>query len=152
MSDPTKVSPYRDKNRAYYVANRDVILARSKAWRERNQDRRRLYNRKRQIDEAAKLADYKLRKTRGISLAEHAELLDLQGGVCAICRRPETAARGGRVRLIAVDHDHATGQVRGLLCNACNTALGLFGDDTEVMSAAIEYLRSHAQAKEKVPA
>jgi hypothetical protein len=147
MSDPTRVSPLRDKNRAYYLANRDAILARSKAWRESHLEYRKAYTRRRQIVSADKIADYKLRKTKGITLADHAVLLASQGGVCAICRRPESARRNGRPRLMAVDHDHRTGAVRGLLCNACNTALGLFGDDIAVMEAAIAYL-AQALAKE----
>lgn len=58
-----------------------------------------------------------------------------QGGRCAICRRePEQGRR------LAVDHDHATGEVRGLLCKACNTALGMFRDDVASLARAIGYL------------
>lgn len=72
------------------------------------------------------------------------EIHHAQGGACAICKRPE-----GEDRSLAVDHDHSCcpenrscGKcIRGLLCSACNTGLGMFGDDIEVMLSAIEYLR-----------
>lgn len=62
-------------------------------------------------------------------------LLDHQGGLCAICRRPS------KVRRLAVDHDHVTGKVRGLLCRHCNyELLGWAKDDPAVFKRAIEYL------------
>lgn len=72
---------------------------------------------------------------RGITTAEYDARLAEQGHVCAICHR--TDSRGHR---LAVDHDHATGAIRGLLCKDCNLALGLFGDNTERLIGAIDYL------------
>lgn len=60
----------------------------------------------------------------------------LQNGACAICGG---TSWGGR--LPCVDHDHKTGKVRGLLCNACNLALGYFNDDANALARAAEYLR-----------
>lgn len=78
----------------------------------------------------------------GITQDEFEALLASQGGVCAICREPETARhQNGDVRSLAVDHDHDTGRVRGLLCTNCNQALGKFKDDAERLQRAVEYLR-----------
>jgi hypothetical protein len=66
-----------------------------------------------------------------VSLAEYEELFRRQGGGCAICRR------GGKLR---VDHDHETGVVRGLLCNGCNRALGVFGDSAQRLQIALAYV------------
>ncbi|MBW1743926.1 MAG: endonuclease VII domain-containing protein [Deltaproteobacteria bacterium] len=63
-----------------------------------------------------------------------------QGGVCAICGDPETNQRNGRTIRLSIDHDHETGQVRGLLCVRCNTGLGLFGDNIEVIQKVVDYL------------
>lgn len=78
-------------------------------------------------------------KLYGLTPETHDQLLQKQGGVCAICHRP------GQVfaeRNLHVDHDHATGQVRGLLCGGCNWGLGRFEDDTARLQRAIEYLKN----------
>lgn len=63
-----------------------------------------------------------------------------QGGVCAICRQPERTERN---RLLTIDHDHETGQVRALLCSQCNRAIGLLQDDPAVIRAAADYVQAH---------
>ncbi|ANA86370.1 endonuclease VII [Gordonia phage OneUp] len=79
-------------------------------------------------------ADRKLRERYGISLAEYNDLLDEQDGKCAICH---TVAK------LHVDHCHATGKKRGLLCSQCNTAIGLLKEDLNLLSRAAEYLELH---------
>jgi hypothetical protein len=74
----------------------------------------------------------------GISEEEYKILYKAQGGRCAICRRAT-----GATRRLAVDHDHKTGKVRGLLCGPCNNTLGLIArDDPEVFDRAAAYLRN----------
>jgi hypothetical protein len=70
---------------------------------------------------------------------QHDELVAELGEVCGICGTPPKAGRRH-----AIDHDHATGLVRGLLCHRCNVALGGLGDSVEGLQAAIAYLRRHA--------
>lgn len=77
-----------------------------------------------------------LKRLYGITLEEYEAMLLKQGGVCAICGLTERVEG----RALAVDHCHATGAVRGLLCSACNIALGKFEDDTERLRKAITYL------------
>lgn len=83
-----------------------------------------------------------LRKKYGISLEEYLQLATDQDGVCAICLKPEPVKN----RQLAVDHNHETGKVRGLLCSRCNPALGYLEDDPLRAEAAARYLRrtSHA--------
>lgn len=83
-----------------------------------------------------------LRRKYGISIEHYDQMLSAQNGVCAICERAEGNEIRGRVLALAVDHDHATGRVRGLLCSACNTAIGLFGDDEALMAKARSYVLS----------
>lgn len=71
----------------------------------------------------------------GIDHAEYNAMLDRQDGKCAICK--DKCKSGKR---LCVDHDHATGRVRGLLCSRCNTALGSLDDDTTRLQMAIDYL------------
>ena len=66
-------------------------------------------------------------------------MLEDQGGVCAICKGPPN----GRYDKYVIDHDHRTGNVRGLLCNNCNAAIGFLRDDVELVDAAARYLREH---------
>ena len=73
----------------------------------------------------------------GMSLQEYDDLLKKQGGVCAICRKEQT-----RGHSLCVDHNHETGQNRGLLCHKCNQALGLLQDRA---TNAAQYLLSHAK-------
>lgn len=79
----------------------------------------------------------------GIVIAEYNTILEAQNGVCAICKQPETAKdmRRGKVKSLAVDHNHKTGKIRGLLCDRCNTSIGKFNDDPNLIEKAVEYLR-----------
>ena len=80
---------------------------------------------------------YELKAKYNITPDDYDALLASQSGVCAICLGPQE----GQKRF-AVDHDHASGRVRGLLCTRCNRSLGGFGDDPATLSRAAEYLRS----------
>ena len=76
-------------------------------------------------------------KKYGITVDQYRIMLEVQSGLCAICRRLPTRSR----KLLCVDHCHETGRVRGLLCSACNTAIGLLGDSRERLLAAADYLK-----------
>lgn len=77
----------------------------------------------------------------GITIEDYEILFDKQKGVCAICSKPETRiCTQGMVQSLSVDHDHETGLIRGLLCDRCNKAIGLFYHDLDLLTNAIEYL------------
>ena len=78
-------------------------------------------------------ASTRLKTIYGLTAEQHRWLVEQQNGVCAICKQPSR-------RALCVDHCHATRQVRGLLCDKCNTALGLLDDDAGRMLAAVAYL------------
>lgn len=76
------------------------------------------------------LAEYNM------TVEQYDQMLEAQGGVCAICKKP--CASKSR---LSVDHDHETNEVRGLLCANCNHGLGHFKDSIDLLLVAIEYLR-----------
>lgn len=77
----------------------------------------------------------------GLDMASYDTLLKAQGGVCAVCKGPPNG-RGKEEGRYHVDHNHVTGEVRALLCSTCNTGLGKFHDDPELLEAAAAYIRS----------
>lgn len=85
----------------------------------------------------------------GMTVAEYGEMMVKQGGVCAICSKPEDRKANGEVRALSVDHCHDSGDVRGLLCSFCNSVLGQAKDSIPVLEAAILYLKAHADKKIK---
>jgi hypothetical protein len=83
----------------------------------------------------------------GITQDDFDRMLTEQGGRCAICA---TDSPGGRSAW-HIDHDHATGAVRGLLCHLCNVGIGNLRDDTDIMRSAIAYLDRHRAAACGIP-
>ena len=74
---------------------------------------------------------------RPMEITDYFILVHQQGGMCATCDYRQPKDMKGR---LVVDHDHATGEVRGLLCPACNTGLGYFKDNPHALRAAANYL------------
>lgn len=90
-----------------------------------------------------------LRREYGLSATDYDAMLAQQNGACAICERPESKVhRDGSLCRLAVDHDHDTGMVRGLLCGACNVGIGSFDDCPELLEAAALYLKGQAARTE----
>jgi hypothetical protein len=92
--------------------------------------------------------DSHLQRNFGIGLTDYIQMVVERGNKCDICGQPETQMRGGKVKALAVDHNHTTGAVRGLLCSDCNTGLGKLGDSVDRLKAAIAYLDSHVVQSE----
>jgi len=81
-------------------------------------------------------------RRKGCSNELYRTLFEAQDGKCAICGAIEGhRSRYGKVCRLAVDHDHRTGKVRGLLCGNCNRGLGRFKDLIENLEAAVRYLK-----------
>lgn len=81
--------------------------------------------------------EMRLRKAHGITIQQYDDLLASQNGRCACCG---TDTPGGSSGWFHVDHDHESGGIRGLLCGACNMAIGLLGDNIEGVARAMSYL------------
>jgi hypothetical protein len=88
------------------------------------------------VDERRQYAwEWTLRNKFGITPDDYQRMLEDQGGVCAVCGGLDYGNKK-----LAVDHDHATGKVRGLLCRRCNMGIGLLQDDQRVLRRALAYL------------
>jgi hypothetical protein len=109
---------------------RQCETAISAEWHHNNKEKARVANRR-----------ITLQRYYGLSVEEYEHMLRQQGGVCAICG---TAGYDKRQKYLCVDHDHATGAIRGLLCGRCNFAVGFFCDNPEFAGKMIEYLQSHS--------
>jgi len=87
----------------------------------------------------------KLRTKYGIEPEEYYAMLEAQGGGCALCKASTPSdrhyKRRGKAEMFHVDHCHATGRVRGLLCHLCNRALGLIRDNADLADRMSAYLR-----------
>jgi hypothetical protein len=83
--------------------------------------------------------------TYGITMEQFFELARRQRNRCAICRVKLILTGSRTYRKAAVDHDHETGQIRGILCGSCNVGLGNFKDDTNILLAAVAYLRRRVE-------
>jgi hypothetical protein len=79
--------------------------------------------------------DLRLQRTYGITADVYWQLYEFQGGTCYICRWAK-----GKTKRLCVDHDHETGEVRGLLCNRCNRMVGFARDSSEYFQRAADYL------------
>lgn len=84
------------------------------------------------------MSTFRFEHKYGVSPENYQSMLDKQGGTCAICgKKPRRT--GGR---LAIDHDHKTGVIRGLLCNPCNSMLGRLDEDPSKFERAIQYLKA----------
>ncbi len=115
-----------EQKKAWRVSNPEKSRAYSKKWRDANR-----------VSRASKIREHLYGKKYGISVANYEEMSSYQKGCCAIC--------GVTPPILCVDHDHATGSVRGLLCRKCNTGLGNFRDSPSFLMRAASYLGNQAQ-------
>lgn len=106
---------------AYRVQKREATYANKRRWKENNPDK---------VKSAALMSDY------GINLEQYNQMLSLQNDCCAICKTNKSMFTNA----LHVDHNHATGKIRGLLCLSCNRALGLLKDNKDLFLSAANYL------------
>lgn len=111
--------------RALHAANPAAHAAYNREWGKRNPDKK---------------ADIALKTRLGLPHGTYARMLAEQHGRCAIC---DTTEPGAGMTRFSVDHDAATGQVRGLLCGRCNFGIGHLDHDEKKLLSAVDYLRSY---------
>lgn len=140
----------RAGRRAYYAKNRQRIQKVERERRLKDPEKYKTLSREHarqwRLDHLVENREYhrkyylkRVLQKYGMTEDDYQRQLQLQGGVCDICKQPP---RGER---LAVDHDHSTGNFRGLLHANCNAALGLLQDDLFVVEGALKYLLKHRQ-------
>ena len=107
--------------RDYYIKNREKILARTNARKKANRQRE---------------ANYQLKRNYGLTVDQYNAMFEAQKGCCSICGRHQSTLP----TRLCVDHNHQTGQVRGLLCPQCNKGLGHFQDSKDLLVNALTYM------------
>lgn len=138
-------SAYRSARR---LANHEEVRAQERE-RDKHRDKRRRsdpeyrerqaeYGKMRYAQNPEKYRESRLKRYYNLTGQEYQQMYQAQGGLCAICGNPQISGRQ-----LAVDHDHESGLVRGLLCQSCNRGIGYFGDDVSRLESAVGYLRGH---------
>lgn len=123
----------RTRGLNYYYSNSDKFSERYKKMTSEQKIKRKVSSKIWYESNSDKVKANHYKKKFGISLEEYNEMYSSQGGVCAICSLKED-------KQLAVDHDHITGKVRGLLCFRCNSSIGKFEDSSELLRKAANYL------------
>jgi hypothetical protein len=132
-------------DRVSYLKHRDKKIRKAKEYCGRNKEKTELYQSGYRLEHKEKTKEYdrnrvktksRLKIDYGITLADWEGMLTKQEGRCAICGIHQSELKRG----LAVDHNHNTGIVRGLLCHRCNIGIGYFHDDAELIKKSIAYL------------
>lgn len=113
--------PCLDKSR--YENNKEAENARSRA-----------YYRANRAEQIQKAVARNVLRNYGITVEQRDLMVAQQSGKCAVCEKEKP---------LVVDHDHGTGAVRSMVCNQCNVAIGMLGDDPNVIAAAAQYVYAH---------
>jgi hypothetical protein len=137
---PHNIDTIKAGHKIYYAANKSRINAKAAEWAKLNPKKRDQSRRK----WLRANPDYHKHRERlmkyGLTPEAFAELMRTHGGACALCRSTTR---------LSVDHDHATGQIRGLLCAGCNAAIGILGDSVAGLQRALQYLEAAAAATQE---
>lgn len=126
-------------HKRYRLINRQALNEHARKYREENKaqlaERRKLWIANNTDRHAATQRRGALKTLYRLSLADWFALMEQQGGICPICETDDPGGRNWHT-----DHDHETGEIRGILCGRCNLMLGHARDNVGILRAAIEYL------------
>lgn len=120
-----------------------------KVWHKKNRARTTARVQERRAADPDRFRSYTMKYKYGITSDDYNIMLAAQNGVCAICGKAEmrkdrvSQTRRTDTLALVVDHDHATGKVRGLLCHKCNIVIAFIGEDPEMMPKILAYLAKH---------
>jgi hypothetical protein len=125
----------REYDKEYYKANREKKIEQVRKYREDNLEKTRESSRNTRRKYKRELRNTKTIKLYGITLTEYEGMVNAQKGCCTICGSLKNNE-------LVIDHNHLTGKFRGLICATCNSGLGFFKDDAELLKKAISYLNT----------
>lgn len=125
------IAQYDDKR---YEIKKDAILAYSKKYRNENPEKTSEIRKKSYRKHHAQRRSHYYEVKYGITLIQKQQMYEEQNHYCACCKE------NFELKDLCVDHNHTTGKIRGLLCNPCNTGLGLLKENKEILLNAIVYL------------
>lgn len=145
--------------REYRQKNKEKLARLDKEWREKNREHVRQYNikyceenldrRRKASVQYSKTKNGKLSGRRctikkyGITLVDYNRMFAAQNGCCGICGRHQTEFK----KSLAVDHNHTTGQIRGLLCISCNTGLTVVEDENRMKNSLVYLAKWNIKTK-----
>ncbi len=133
-------------HRRWYLNNREKLLKLQKIWRDTHKEekkrRSKQYSETHMEEKRKRGRIYNLIKIHGLTDEEYNKMFDEQHGLCAICNKLETRVDKitSKICKLAVDHNHETGKIRGLLCGKCNRSLGVIEPNIDT---TIEYLEKY---------
>lgn len=122
----------KEYKKQWYQDNKERVDASNRLWAQKNPERTKSIRR-----------NHKTLVLYGITESQYLERLDWQEGKCEICENKLDVGRNCHL-----DHNHATGKIRGFLCHSCNTGIGKLKDSVELLEKAITYLRKHDGKKD----
>lgn len=135
----------KEYRKQYYLRNKEKEIEYSAKYRQQNQDKIK----KDRKDNPDKHKSYNLKRDYGITIEDYNNLLKDQNHRCASCgvstEELEANSEWKRHHKLVVDHCHTTGAIRGLLCNSCNTALGMVKEDISVLKGLMSYVERVCQ-------
>lgn len=132
----------KEYKRAYYQRNKNKIHRWNNKWRKNNLEKVRAKERSWREKNLERARDKERKNKYGMEPGTYKRMWEEQDGECIICNRVG--------QLLIVDHDHKTNKVRGLLCQSCNSGLGLFKDSIELLNKAINYLNIYAYSNSEL--
>lgn len=132
-------------NRKWRSENKDYFTTKSlkdkrKEYNKKNKEKFKKYfkDRYQRIKNMTGVRESELKRRYGITLDKYNDMFTFQEGKCLTCSRHQSELK----HALCVDHCHATGKVRGLLCKKCNTVLGFVNDDISILKTMIKYLEN----------
>jgi hypothetical protein len=133
----------KESSKRYYIAHRKEKIEYQKKYHAANREERneymKQYHAANKEEHNKRCRNTDLKRKFGITQEQYSLIFDTQNGCCKICGKHRDTFK----RTLAVDHNHTTGKIRGLLCTDCNQGLGFFKDNIEILTEAINYLKNN---------